>query len=122
MSDKLQPPPPKKDKSLKPLRSGASVSYLPEFLIEVRGVDLSFLVSLLVVKVQIPADEKGSHELLHLHRNVERDGDDEVIKDQKCQEIWDELQDLEEDTWSQVSLKGGMLGRGNWDCQTHLEK
>lgn len=77
----------KKVKSLKPLRSRASVSYLPKFLIEVRGVDLSFLVGLLVVKVQIPADEKGSHELLHLHGNVERDGDDEVIKDQKCQEI-----------------------------------
>lgn len=50
-----------------------------------------------MVKVQIPADEKGSHELLHLHRNIERDGDDEVIKDQECQEIRDELQDLKED-------------------------
>ena len=47
-----------------------------------------------MIKVQIPADEKGSHKLLHLHSNVEGDGDDEIIKDQKCQEIGDELQDL----------------------------
>lgn len=71
------------------------VSYLPKFLVEVRGVDLSFLVALLMIKVQIPANEKRSHELLHLHSNIEGDGDDEVIKDQKCQEIRDELQDLE---------------------------
>lgn len=47
-----------------------------------------------MIKVQIPADEKGAHELLHLHSNVEGDGDDEVIKDQESQEIRDELQDL----------------------------
>lgn len=74
--------------------SCTSNPYLPELLIEVRGVDLSFLVTLLMVKVQIPANEKGAQELLHLHSNVEWDGDDEVIEDQKCQEVWDELQDL----------------------------
>lgn len=76
-------------------RSGTSNPYLPQLLIEVGGVDLGLLVALLVVKVQVPADEKGAEKLLHLHSNVEWDGDDEVIKDQKCQEVWDELQDLE---------------------------
>lgn len=75
------------NKALKELCSRAFVSYLPKFLVQIRGVDLSFLVTLLMIKVQIPADEEGSHELLHLHSNVEGDGDDEVIKDQKCQEI-----------------------------------
>lgn len=78
--------------------SCTSNPYLPELLIEVRGVDLSFLVALLVVKVQIPANEKGAQELLHLHSNVEWDGDDEVIEDQKCQEVWDELQDLKDES------------------------
>lgn len=68
--------------------------YLPQLLIEVRGVDLSFLVTLLMIKVQIPANKKRAEELLHLHSNVEWDGDDEVIQHQKCQEVWDELQDL----------------------------
>lgn len=47
-----------------------------------------------MIKVQIPANEKGAEELLHLHSNVKRDWDDEVVEDQKCQEVWDELQDL----------------------------
>lgn len=61
--------------------------YLPQLLVEIRRVDLSFLVTLLVVKVQIPANEKGAQKLLHLHGDVERDGNDEVIQDQKCQEV-----------------------------------
>ena len=69
------------------MRYCTSIPYLTQLLIEVRGVDLSFLVALLVVKVQIPANEKGAQELLHLHSNVERDGDDEVVEDQKCQEV-----------------------------------
>lgn len=67
--------------------SGTCMAYLSQLLVEVRCVDLSFLVGLLVVKVQIPANEKGAKKLLHLHSNVERDGDDEVIEDQKCQEV-----------------------------------
>lgn len=74
-----------------------SIPYLSQLLIEVRSVDLSFLVTLLMVKVQIPAYKKGPQELLHLHSNVQRDGDDEIIEDQKCQEVWDELQDLKKD-------------------------
>lgn len=91
-------------------RSSTSNPYLPQLLIEVGGVDLGLLVALLVVKVQVPADEKGAEKLLHLHSNVERDGDDEVIKDQKCQEVWDELQDLEKNkhtkhnTWKCCNL------------------
>lgn len=73
-----------------------SLLYLSQLFIEVRGVDLSFLVSFLVIKVQIPANEKWAQELLHLHGNVERDGDDKVIENQKCQEVWDEFQDLKE--------------------------
>lgn len=61
--------------------------YLPQLLVEVRRVDLSFLVTFLMIKVQIPANEKGSQELLHLHSDVQRDGDDEVIEDQKRQEV-----------------------------------
>lgn len=75
--------------------SSTSNPYLPQLFIEVRGVDLGLLVALLVVKVQVPADKKGAEKLLHLHSNVEWDGDDEVIKDKKRQEVWDELQDLE---------------------------
>lgn len=69
------------------MRSGPPHPYLPQLLVEVRGVDLGLLVALLVVKVQVPADEKGAEKLLHLHSNVERDGDDEIVKDQKCQEV-----------------------------------
>lgn len=76
--------------------SCTSNPYLAQLLVEVRGVDLGFLVALLVVKVQIPAYKKRAEELLHLHSNVEWDGDDEVIENKKCQEVRDELQDLEE--------------------------
>lgn len=69
-------------------------AYLPQLLVEVRGVDLGFLVALLVVKVQIPANEEGTQELLHFHSDVQRDGDDEVVEDQKSQEVGDELQNL----------------------------
>lgn len=67
--------------------SCTSDPYLPKLLIKVRGVDLSFLVTLFMIKVQIPANEKGAEELLHLHSNVKRDWDDEVVEDQKCQEV-----------------------------------
>lgn len=89
-------------------RSSTSNPYLPQLLIEVGGVDLGLLVALLVVKVQVPADEKGAEKLLHLHSNVERDGDDEVIKDQKCQEVWDELQDLEKNKHTKHNM---------WKCR-----
>lgn len=52
-----------------------------------------------MIEVQVPANEKRAQELLHLHSDVERDGDDEVVEDQKCQEIRDELQDLSTRKW-----------------------
>ena len=70
-------------------------AYLPQLLVEVRGVDLGLLVALLVVQVQIPSDEEGAQELLHLHSDVQRDGDDVVVEDQEGQEVRDELEDLE---------------------------
>lgn len=92
-------------------RSSTSNPYLPQLFIEVRGVDLSLLVALLVVKVQVPADKKGAEKLLHLHSNVQWDGDDEVVKDEKRQEVRDELQDLEKkkehtkhNTWKSCNL------------------
>ena len=70
-------------------------AYLSQLLVEVRGVDLGLLVALLVVQVQVPADEEGAQELLHLHGDVQRDGDDVVVEDQEGQEVRDELEDLE---------------------------
>jgi hypothetical protein len=52
-----------------------------------------------MIEVQVPANEKRAQELLHLHSDVERDGDDEVVENQKCQEIRDELQDLSTRKW-----------------------
>lgn len=51
-----------------------------------------------MVKVQIPADEEGAQKLLHLHGDVERDGNDEVVQDQKRQEVRDKLQDLRDES------------------------
>lgn len=78
--------------------------YLPKLLIEVRSVDLSLLVTFLVIKVQIPANKKWAQELLHFHSNIEWDGDDEVIEDQKCQEVRDELQNLKENEANEQML------------------
>lgn len=87
------------------MRSSTSNPYLAQLFIEVGGVDLGLLVALLVVKVQVPADEKGAEELLHLHSDVEWDGDDEVVKDQKRQEVWDELQDLEKKSIHNINTR-----------------
>lgn len=47
-----------------------------------------------MVEVEVPADEEGTQKLLHLHSDVQRNGDYEVVQNQEGQEIGDELQNL----------------------------
>lgn len=69
-------------------------THLPQLLVEVGGVDLGSLVALLMVEVEVPANEEGTQKLLHLHSDIQRNGDDEVVQNQESQEIRDELQNL----------------------------
>lgn len=80
------------------------MTHLSQLLIEIGSVDLSFLITFLVVQVQIPANKKRAQELLHLHSHIEWDGDDKVIEDQKCQEVRDELKDLKRDEIKKIYI------------------
>ena len=58
----------------------------PELLVDVRGVADGPDVPLLVVEVEVPAEEHGGAELLDLDADVHADGDDVVVEDQPHQE------------------------------------
>ena len=57
-----------------------------ELFVDVRGVTLRRLISLLVVQLVVPLELQARQELLHLQADIHREGDDVVVEDHPQQE------------------------------------
>ena len=57
-----------------------------ELFVDVRGVTLRRLISLLVVQLVVPLELQARQELLHLEADEHGEGDDVVVEDHPQQE------------------------------------